>query len=51
MSPFGNLVVIIYTEKLTKMDIKRNPKYELFEGLLKRHVGGDLFFRGKKTHV
>ena len=39
MSPFGNLVVTIYTEKLTKMDIKQDPKYELLDGLLKRHVG------------
>jgi len=39
MSPLGIWVVIIYTEKLTKMDIKRDPKYELFDGLLKRHVG------------
>ena len=47
MSPFGNLVVIIYTEKLTKMDIKRDLKYELFEGLLKRHVGVTCFLGGK----
>ncbi len=47
MSPFGILVVIIYTEKLTKTDIKRNPKYELFEGLLKRHAGVTCFLGGK----
>ena len=39
MSPLGIWVVIIYTEKLTKMDIKQDPKYELFDGLLKRHRG------------